>query len=268
MRIKDIFFSTLRILSVVLLVIFIQTTSSVGFAQITSGTVNPEEKKEEDKKEKKQKDSGVSEDSLTGTNFYIGGLYHYAYRTFEDNSPTGNYYADWQQQTHSYNGGVSAGIIMELSDLFHLDIGISYFGHSENYSYEDSLTDSTFAYKNTYMQVAIPMRMRIVFGDKFQIYGFAGIAPLNILKIKNETNYTTAAGEQVERDLLKTTDGFSTFNLMLSTGFGVTYNLNRVAFYLAPEYRRHLLNTYSDKIISMDHRMYGIGVNAGMVLKF
>lgn len=267
MTTKDIFFSTVRFLSLLLLFVFIQSSVSVGFTQITSGNVNPEEKKEDNKKEKKEK--SVNEpDSLTGTNFYLSGLYQYSYRSFEDNSPTKNYYADWQQQTSAYNGGVSAGIIMELSDFIHLDIGVSYFGHSENYSFEDSLTDSTFTYKNTYMHLALPLRLRVVYGDKFQVYGFAGVAPLNIVKLKYESNYSTESGIEVDRDDEIKTDGFSTFNLMLTAGFGFSYNLNRVGFFLAPEYRRNLLNTYSDKIISMDHKMYSVGINAGLILKF
>lgn len=267
MTFKDIFFSTVRFLSILILFVFVQSAASNGLAQITNGNVNPDEKKAETKKEKKEKPASEP-DSLTGTNFYLSGLYQYSYRSFEDNSPTKDYYAEWQQQTSAYNGGVSGGIIMELSKLFHLDIGLSYFSHSENYSYQDSLTDSTFAYKNTYSQLALPLRLRVVYGTKFQVYGFAGLAPLNILKIKYESNYTTENGIAIERDVEIKKDGFSTFNLMLSAGFGLTYNLKRIGFFISPEYRRHLLNTYSDKIISMDHKMYSIGVNAGMILKF
>jgi hypothetical protein len=267
MTTKDIFFSMLRFLSLLLLFVFVHSFVSNGLAQISNGNVNPDEKKEETKKEKKEKPA-FEPDSLTGTNFYLSGLYQYSYRSFADNSPNQDYYADWQQQTFAYNGGVNAGIIMELSDLIHLDIGLSYFGHSENYSYKDSLTDSTFAYKNTYIQIALPVRVRVVYGDKFQVYGFAGFAPLNILKIKYASNYTTENGIEIERDEEIKTDGFSTFNLMLTAGFGLSYNLNRIGFFLSPEYRRNLLNTYSDKIIPMDHKMYSVGINAGIVLKF
>lgn len=264
---KDIFFSMVRFLSLLLLFVLIQSSVSIGFTQITSGNVNPQEKKEENKKEKKEKPASEP-DSLTGTNFYLSGLFQYSYRSFEDNSPTKDYYTEWQQHTSAYNGGVSGGIIMELSKLIHLDIGLSYFGHGENYAFTDSLTDSTYAYKNTYRQIAIPLRLRVVYGDKLQVYGFAGVAPLNILNIKYESNYTTENGIQVEREDEIKTDGFSTFNLMFTAGFGLNYNLNRIGFFVAPEYRRHLLNTYADKIISMDHRMYSVGVNAGMILKF
>jgi opacity protein-like surface antigen len=267
MTTKDIFFSTLRFLSLLLLFVFIQSAASVGLTQITSGNVNPEEKKEENKKEKKEKPASEP-DSLTGTNFYLSGLYQYSHRSFEDNSPTKDYYSEWQQQTAGYNSGINFGIIMELTDFIHLDIGVSYFGHSENYTYNDSLTDSSYTYKNTYRQVALPVRLRVVYGDKFQVYGFAGVAPLNILKLKYESSYSTENGIEIERDDEIKTDGFSTFNLMLTTGFGLSYNLNRIGFFISPEYRRHLMNTYADKIISMDHKMYSYSINAGIVLKF
>lgn len=268
MMIKDIFFSTQRFFSVLVLFLLILISGSDAFCQITSGTINPDEKKENRKDEKKDAESISGSDSLTGTNFYISGLFQYAYRSFEDNSPTGTYYADWERQTAAFSGGANAGILIELTDFIQLDLGVSYFGHGENYTYADSLTDSTYSYRNNYVQFALPMRLRMVYGDKIQLYAFAGIAPLNILKIRYKSDYKTEAGKIVERETENITTGFTTFNVMFSAGFGVIYNLNRVGFFLAPEYRRNLINTYGDKIISMDHKMFGYGINAGMILKF
>lgn len=266
MSTKDIFFNRAINLERLAMSVFILFITSMVSAQITSGTINPEEENKE--KDRQKKDSEFVEDSLSGTNFYMSGLFQYSYRSFEDQSPTQTYYQEWERQTSAYNGGFNLGILMELNHFFHLDIGLTYFGHSENYAFQDSLTDSTFAYKNTYTQIGIPMRARFVYGDKFQVFGFLGICPINILKIKYESNYKTEEGVTVERDDLNLTDGFSTFNLMLSGGFGMTYNLKHLAFFIAPEYRRHLLNTYADKVISMDHKMFSYSVSAGIVLKF
>ncbi|MBI3136843.1 MAG: outer membrane beta-barrel protein [Bacteroidetes bacterium] len=244
--------------------------SVMASSQITNGNVNPDETGTTDKKEKKEKTetaSSFSEDSLTGSDFYIGGLFQYTYRSFEDQS-TAHYYQDWESQTSSYNGGFNLGLVMKLTGHLHLDIGFSYYGNGENYTFEDSLTDSTFTYQNTYRQMALPVRLRYSYGQKLQVFGFAGLAPLNILNIHYESSYTTAEGTKVDRELQVEKDGFATFNLMITAGMGIQYNIKHVGFTLYPEFRRHLLNTYSTKTISMDHKMYSVGINAGLVLRF
>lgn len=246
--------------------IFFQTS----FAQITNGNVNPEETVDTTKKVKPpkvKKDTTFSEDSLTGTNFYITGLFQYSHRTFEDGSSF-EFYKDWENQTSGYNSGVNVGLIMEMSKYFHLDIGVSYFGNSEHYTYQDSLTDSSYTYKNTYMQAAVPVRLRFVYGEKLQFFAFAGLAPLNILNIRYQSSYLTADSISVERELDVQKDGFTAFNLMFTGGVGITYNVKSIGFTIYPEVRRNLLNTYANKTLPMTHKLYGIGINAGLVLRF
>lgn len=234
-------------------------------AQISDGTVKPDDKKT--KRTRAEKDVAFEQDSLTGTNFYLSGIYQYSHRTFEDQSGF-DFYEDWEDQTSDYNYGGSMGLLMDLAPHFQLDIGVTYFGHSENHVWADSLTDSTYTYQNTYLQMAVPLRLRYVYGEKWQIFGFAGIAPLNIMKLRYESSYTTADGLPVDRETEIRRDGFATFNLMISTGLGLCYNIRYVGFTIYPEFRRHLFNTYSTKTISVDHKMYSIGVNAGIVLHF
>jgi hypothetical protein len=254
-----------------ILTLLLIVTALSGSAQITNGTINPEEDKTKaEKKEKKEKTENTgtfSEDSLTGSDFYIGGLFQYTYRSFEDQSVS-NFYREWEPQTSSWNGGFNTGLIMKLTEHFHLDIGFSYYGTGENYFFEDSLTDSTFTYRNTYRQMALPVRLRFSYGNTWQVFGFAGIAPLNILSIRTTSSYRTAAGAEMNPVFEVEKDGFATFNLMTSVGFGVQYNIRHVGFTLYPEYRRNLMNTYSTKTIPMDHKMYGIGINAAMVFRF
>ena len=254
----------------VLFIIFFAIFCPTSFSQITNGNVNPEETADTTKKVKTDKvkvEKVFSKDSLTGTNLYITGLFQYAFRTFEDESSNG-FYKEWENQTSGYNSCVNIGLIMELSKHFHLDIGISYFGNSEHNTYQDSLTDSSYTYKNTYMQAAVPLRLRFVYGEKLQFFAFAGIAPLNILNIRYQSSYTTADSIAVTRELDIQKDGFASFNLMFTGGFGICYNVRSVGFMIYPEIRRHLINTYSNKTLPMTHKMYGIGVNAGLVFHF
>lgn len=246
---------------------FVMVAITPSWSQISTGTVNPEETKPDPKEKKEKKEKVFSEDSLLGNDFYIGGLFQYSYRTFEDQSSNG-FYKEWEDQTSSYNGGFNAGVVMKLTKSIHLDIGFNYFATGENYTYADTASDSTFTYRNTYKQMALPVKLRYVYGDKWQVFGFAGLAPLNILTVVYESNYTTAEGVEVERDPDENKDGFATFNLMASAGLGFQYNVRHIGFVIYLEYRRHLLNTYSTKTISMNHKMYGIGINAALVLRF
>src|SRR5690606_20229580 len=87
-------------------------------AQIVGGEISSEK----EKKEKKEKEQSPSIDSLNGTNFYMTGLFQYAYRDFEDQSDF-SFHKDWENQTSSYNSGISIGLLMNLTEHFHLDIG-------------------------------------------------------------------------------------------------------------------------------------------------
>jgi hypothetical protein len=247
-----------------LFVLVLGLFSPGGLAQITDGTVDPDKKV---RLTKVERNAAFESDTLEGINFFMTGLYQYSYRDFEDGSGF-DYYEELEDQTATYNGGVSMGLMMELTKNFHVEIGMSYFGNGERHVYRDSLTDSSFTYQNTYVQLALPFRLRYVYGDQWQVFGFAGLAPLNILNVRYESSYVTEIGTPVERDPEKITQGFATFNLMLSAGIGVCYNVRYVGFMIYPEYRRHLLNTYSTKTISIDHKMYGIGVNAGFLFRF
>ncbi|MBK7129582.1 MAG: outer membrane beta-barrel protein [Crocinitomicaceae bacterium] len=249
--------------------VFTLCLSSGAFSQITNGNTEPE--KEKQKKEKKEKapeeKSEFNEDSLSGTNFYFNGTFQYSYRHFEDQSAA-NYYREREEETYGLNGGTGLGMLMELSDHFHLDIGIAYYGNSEKYFFQDSLTDSTYAYTSNYKQFALPVRIKYVYGNKFQFFAFAGIAPLNILKIVYSSEYTRENGNFIENEPEEITQGFRTFNAMITCGLGFQYVNKYVGFFVMPEYRRHLFNTYADNIISLRHNLFSLGVNAGMFIRF
>lgn len=233
-------------------------------AQINDGSVKPDTPI---RLTRAEKNAAFAADTLSGTNIYFTGLYQYNYRNFSDDSGFG-YYQDWEDQTSSYNGGFSLGLLMDFTEHIQLDIGISYFGNGEHHTWQDSLTDSSYTYQNTYRQVALPIRVRYVYGDKWQWFGFAGIAPLNILSRQYESSYTNPAGTSFDRELEIHKDDFTVFNLMLSAGVGLCYNVRYVGFTVYPEYRKHLMNTYANKTVSVDHKMYGFGINAGLVVHF
>lgn len=244
-------------------VILIVSTQTVDAQIVNGNTTNPsEEKKEKKKREKKEWDR----DSLTGTTYYLTGLYNYSYRTFEDKSVFGSY-ESWNDQTPGHSGGANFGVLMSLTKNLQLDLGIGYFGHKENYSYTHPTSDSTYKSSNTYMQLAIPLRLRYVYGEKFQLFGFGGVTGINLLNIRFNESYTTSSGLSVisETDLIK--EKLSIFNVMASAGVGVNYNLDWIGFTVFPEFRYHLMNSYDPKAKPIQHNMWGVGVNAGITLR-
>ena len=251
----------LRSLLTVILLLLITFSAS---AQIVSGEVgNDDAKKEKKKKEKKEFDR----DSLSGTTYYLTGLYNLGHRSFTDRSVYGAY-DSWNDQTPGHSGGLSLGVLIDLNNHLTLDMGFSYFGHKENYNYIHEGNDSSYFFSNTYMQIGIPIKLRYSYGSKFQIFGFGGLTPSNLLNVRFNEAFTTASGlyNVSETEIIK--EKLSIFNVMATAGFGLTYNLDWIGFTLYPEFRYNLLNTYNPKAKPIDHNMYGLGINAGMTLRF
>jgi Outer membrane protein beta-barrel domain len=233
-------------------------------SQIVSGEMGSDDEiKEKPKKEKKE----FERDSLNGTTYYLTGMYNYGHRSFTDNSPF-NSYETWNDQTPGGSGGLTLGILMDLNDYISLDMGISYFGQKENYNFDDPDSDSTYFFSNTYMQLGVPIKLRFTTGDKIQFFGFVGLTPLNLLNVRFNESYNTKQGLSVisETELIK--EKLSTFNVQSNAGFGLTYNLDWVGFTLYPEFRYNLINTYDPKSKPIEHKMFGLGVHAGLTLRF
>ncbi len=257
---KSNFFSTS--LKIVFTFLLVSSIHSIGFGQIVSG--DGEEIKETKEKKKREK---VNRDTLTGTTYYLTGLYTFAYRKFTDNSVYSSY-THLENQAPDHSGGATIGLLMPFTKSLSLDLGFTYFGHKEKYNYVHPTTDSTYFFSNAYMQIGIPIKLRYTYGDKFQVFGFLGVTPLNLLNVRFKESFTTHGGEEVIRDVSLIKDKLSTFNVMATAGFGITYNTEWIGFTLYPEYRQHLMNTYNLKASPFGHLQYALGVNLGMTLRF
>ncbi|MBD3637081.1 MAG: hypothetical protein HUJ25_07010 [Crocinitomicaceae bacterium] len=258
----------LRWKKMLLLLTFVSFMSQIH-AQIVTGNENKETEKEEPTKEKKEKKprEKVSRDSLTGTTYYLTGLYTFGHRYFQDNSISQSY-SEWENQLPGQSGGGSFGILFPITNALSMDLGFTFFGHTEQYLYSDEVSDSTFSYSNTYVHIGMPVKLRYTYGDKLQVFGFAGLTPLNVVNIRYNENYTRANGTTVEKDVeVIKEDKLAIFNLMASAGIGLTYNFEWFGITLYPEYRHHLFNTYNSQR-PFDHKMYGLGVNLGLTLRF
>ena len=242
-------------------------------AQISGSEVKPEkEKKESVKVEKEKKDEfqrrlpPFQYDSLSGSSYYFTALGQYSYRYFKDNSVY-NIHEKLNDQKGMITGGVSIGTVLNLGSNFSIDAGLSYFSNGETYSYEDPLTDSSYQYSNVYVQAGIPLKLRYTYGKNFQVFGFAGAMPLNILTIRKRSSYVTAEGVATDEVFTKITQGFTPFNVMLNGGIGLNYYVNYFGITMNVEYRRHMGNTYSEDTFKRVHKMYGIGLNLGITYR-
>lgn len=241
------------------------TISLMGSTQIVSGNSTGVETAKEEKKKREKRE--WNRDSLSGTTYYLTGLYNYSYRRFEDQSVFGSY-SSWNDQTPGQTGGANFGVLMPLNNFLELDLGIGYFGHKENYSYDHPTSDSTYQSSNNYMQLAIPLRLRYVLGKKLQFFAFGGMTGINLLNIRFNESYTTNNGTSVTAETVLIKEKLSIFNVMASVGTGITYNLDWIGFTLFPEFRYHLINSYDPKSKPIKHNMWGVGINAGLTLRF
>lgn len=236
-------------------------------AQISGGEIKPDkQKRKKDDKSPRIKQPFMM-DSIPATYIYVEALGQYAFRSFEDLSV----YSIYKQEVDEkpiYTTGYSLGLVMPLGKGFALDAGLTFFGSGESYTFSTTDSDSTFYYKKVYQQAGIPFKLRYTVGSRFQFYGYAGLTPLNILSIRYTSDYSKADGSSVDLGLVIKKDEFTTFNLMASGGIGLNYLFNSWGFHLSAEYRKHLMNTYSESTFKRNHFIYGIGLNLGFQLKF
>lgn len=232
----------------------------------TAQIVGSDENNDKDKKEKVEKEP-MNRDSLTGITYYLTGLYEYGHRRFKDNS-IGQSYSHLSELTADHTGGFSLGVIFPMKKNFSLDVGFSLFGHKEQFNFSDPDSDSTFHYSNNYVQIAMPIKVRYTHGNQFQFFGFLGLTPVNILNIRYREDFNRIEGGFVERDVEVIKDAkLNIFNLIGTAGFGITYNFDWIGVTLYPEYRYYFMNTYNDQL-PFDHKMFGLGINAGFTLRF
>jgi hypothetical protein len=245
----------------ILFVLFLSGAASYG--QISGGQI---EEKKTDKKKSNASDIDFDTDSLTGSVYYFTGLIQRTFRDFTDNSPY-KIHAPLNEQVPSIGSGFTLGILMPISSRLSLDMGVSYFTNAEAYSFTSEMNDSTFDYKNKYVQVGIPLKLRYTTGKKVQFFGFAGVTPLNIFSVRYLSNYTTSTGIEYEQDPVVDRQDFVSFNVMASAGIGFNYYFKNLGLTIYPEYRRHLFNTYANDTFKREHFMYGFGLNFGLMLR-
>lgn len=250
---------------ILLTVLFLGSTF-FSVAQITNpNTPKPDEVKPKKKKKNKLISEKVKHDSIDVSTYYLTIGYVNSFRKFEDKSPFGSY-SKREKETPIHTYGVGFGTYIDLAENLELELGVSYVLQGEQYSFNDSLSDSTFHYTKQYRHFGIPLRLKYNFGkNNLKGFVYGGVIPSSILSYKYESDYTTSEGKTHNNDTESKTNTLAAFNVAASLGVGVSYQLNSIGFMIVPEYRYNLLNTFDGVFI--EHNLWSWGVNFGMTLK-
>jgi hypothetical protein len=241
--------------------------SNNSIAQIVNQNSNPKPK--EDNTKNKDKKNNQSKTDFTTAYFSLG--YFNTFRSFEDHTAYNSKYK-WETQTPTQNLGFNFGIYIPLAKHFNLDIGVNYLPYGEEYTYQDSLSDSTFHYINKYQQIGIPIRLKYTFINAnpsdlgFKPFISIGVVPSNILSIRYFSDYTLADSTAIKNDVKKVTKDLNKFVFATTASIGFTYKTKKIGFKLMPEFRYNISNSYTG--VFWKHNLWAWGVNAGIEIDF
>ncbi len=196
--------------------------------------------------------------------FYLHGNYTNTFRTLEDKSPF-QIHGERLKEEGIVTGGIELGTYIYINKYAYLSLGFNFFSGGEEYTFIDSVTDSTFYYKNRYRQIGIPFRLNLVYGKKLQAFAFGGVVPSSILHQQISSKYTTAQGAEVENEDERVKSGLLSFQFATSLGAGIKYNFGNGAFYAFSEFRPHFTNTFEGAFLI--HRMRSTTFGLGISLK-
>jgi hypothetical protein len=155
------------------------------------------------------------------------------------------------------------GICMGLSKNFYLDGAVSWMQNAEAYAFTALDSDSTFNYQTRYRYLALPLQMKVTFGDKIKFYSGLGLVPALYQGYRQDLQWSNPLGAKYD-DQIKVNNAMNSFTLswLCSTGFEANLD-NNYSLRLGVLYRSQLNNSYSpyeDYI----HKSMGWGLNFGV----
>lgn len=154
------------------------------------------------------------------------------------------------------------GICMGLSKNFYLDGAVSWMQNGEAYAFAALDSDSTFAYQTRYRYLALPLQMKVTFGQKIKFYSGLGLVPALYQGYRQDFQWSNPLGAKYD-DQIKVNNSMNSFTLSWLCSAGFEANLdNNYSLRLGLLYRSQLNNSYSpyeDYI----HKSKGWGLNFG-----
>lgn len=155
------------------------------------------------------------------------------------------------------------GICMGLSKNFYLDGAVSWMQNAEAYTFTAQDSDSTFAYQTRYRYLALPLQLKVTFGDKIKFYSGLGLVPALYQGYRQDQQWSNPLGAKYD-DQIKVNNTMNSFTLSWLCSAGFEANLdNDYSLRIGVLYRSQLNNSYSpyeDYI----HKSMGWGLNFGV----
>jgi hypothetical protein len=152
---------------------------------------------------------------------------------------------------------------MGLSKNFYLDGAVSWMQNAEAYVFAAQDSDSTFAYQTRHRYLALPIQMKVAFGEKIKIYSGLGLVPALYQGYRQDLQWSNPLGAKYD-DQIKVNNAMNSFTLSWLCSAGFEANLdNNYSLRLGVLYRSQLNNSYSpyeDYI----HKSMGWGLNFGV----
>jgi hypothetical protein len=152
------------------------------------------------------------------------------------------------------------GICMGLSKNFYLDGAVSWMQNAEAYSFATQDSDSTFAYQTRYRYLALPLQMKVTFGEKMKFYSGLGLVPALYQGYRQDLQWSNPLDAKYD-DQIKVNNTMNSFTLSWLCSAGLEADLdNNYSLRIGLMYRSQLNNSYSpyeDYI----HKSMGWGLN-------
>jgi len=102
------------------------------------------------------------------------------------------------------------GICVGLSRFVYFDGGVSWMQNGEAYTFESLDSDSSFNYQTRYRYLALPLQLKMAFGDQFKFYGGIGIVPGLYQDYKQDLQWTNPLGAKYD-DVVQINNNMNSF---------------------------------------------------------
>jgi hypothetical protein len=240
-----------------LLIIFI---SSSVFGQIETGktTGSPEKKI----KKTKNKEMLVVQKIPTSA-FYVGGSFGLSSRLLSENEGLfGKSLGERANEKSIFTGGATIGFRNQIKRNWWIDFGASLAKNGESYDFKSTVNDSSYSYKTNYTYFAIPIKLQYMTAGKVKFIAGVGVQPQLFMSYNQKINWTDSLNVG-SNSTIKDNKQINFFTIAAIGNIGLSWQMKpRVAFYLLPEIRMQLNNSFQ-KQSAYIHKGLFYGVQAG-----
>jgi hypothetical protein len=248
------FFQSFRLQLLIILI------SSSVFGQIETGktTGTPEKKN----KKKEDRDMLVIQKAPT-SEFYLGGSLGMSTRFLIENEGLfGKPLGERTNEKSIFTGGATIGFRNQIKRNWWIDFGASLAKNGESYDFKSTVNDSSYSYKTNYTYFAIPIKLQYMTTGKVKFIAGVGVQPQLFMGYNQKINWTDSLNVG-SNSTIKDNKQINFFTIAAIGNIGLSWQIKpRVAFYLLPEIRMQLNNSFQ-KQSAYIHKGLFYGVQAG-----